>query len=166
MSNSFMAIIIKRSTLILPLVILIFTFSSFSVTNIEKAVPTGIFSCTINDKPFIINNIHAEMRVVTGGYKQLSLSNDLFTSFFFINPVVKEIKLNQGQKREAIVRYTNPSNYNLYLPENGTVRIDILDENSKILTGEFEMDLIPKEKAGKKIKITNGKLVNIPIVYK
>ena len=126
----------------------------------------GIFSCTINDKPYVIHGINAEMRTVTGGFKQLSLSNDLFTSFFFINPTMREIELTTAQKRDAIVRYTNPVNLNLYYPEKGSVRIEVLDEKAKILSGAFEMELIPKSQSGKKIKITNGKLINIPIVYK
>ena len=161
-----MGIFSKKYFILLFLGVAIITFASFLSLDKPSTITTGIFSCAINDKPYIINNIHAEMRVVTGGFKQLSISNELFTSFFFINPSAKEMVLAPTQTREAVVRYTNPSNYNLYLPESGVVRITILDETSKILTGEFEMELIPKEKNGKKIKITNGKLVNIPIVYK
>ena len=140
--------------------------TSFSPKNPEIFDSAGVFSCTINDKPYIIHGINAEMRTVTGGFKQLSLSNDLFTSFFFINPSAKEIELTPAQKREAIVRYTNPVNLSLYLPEKGIVRIEVLDEKAKVLSGAFEMELIPKNQSGKRIKITNGKLINIPIIYK
>jgi hypothetical protein len=143
-----------------------FILSSLSVKKPQVFDSAGIFSCTINDKPYVIHGINAEMRTVTGGFKQLSLSNDLFTSFFFINPSTKEIDLTPAQRREAVVRYTNPINLNLYLPEKGMVKIEVLDEKAKILSGAFEMELIPKSQSGKKIKITNGKLINIPIIYK
>ena len=126
----------------------------------------GTFSCYINDKPFILEGVNARMRTVTGGYKQLSISNDMFTSFFFINPEAKEFQLKPSTKKEAVVRYTNPVNLNLYYPFNGVVKINVLDENVKTLSGEFEMELMPKEGiTGKRIKVTQGKFINIPIIY-
>ncbi|HEX8545583.1 MAG TPA: hypothetical protein VF691_01400 [Cytophagaceae bacterium] len=126
----------------------------------------GTFSCYINDKPFILEGVNARMRTVTGGYKQLSISNDMFTSFFFINPEAKEFQLKPSNKKEAVVRYTNPVNLNLYYPNTGIVKINVLDEKIKTLSGEFEMELMPKEGVtGKKIKVTQGKFLNIPIIY-
>jgi hypothetical protein len=145
--------------------LILFLSTSFT-SDIQHYYDSGEFSCIINDKPFIIHGLHAEMRTVTGGFKQLSLSNDLFTSFFFINPSTKEIELSAAKKREAVVRYTNPTNLSLYYPEKGIVKIEKLDEAAKLLSGQFEMELITKDQAGKRIKITNGKLINIPIIYK
>jgi hypothetical protein len=147
-------------------IVALLILSSYKIKNKPVSESTGIFSCTINDKPYVIHGISAEMRTVTGGFKQLSLSNDLFTSFFFINPTTKEIELTPAQKREAIVRYTNPVNLNLYYPEKGIVKIEVLDEKAKVMSGAFEMELVPRSQPGKKIKITNGRLINIPIVYR
>lgn len=156
----------KRQITIACCSLALLIFSSSTLKNKINAESEGVFSCMINDKPFVIHGIHAEMRTVTGGFKQLSLSNDLFTSFFFINPKKKEIALTPSQKREAVVRYTNPVNLNLYYPEKGSVTIEVLDETAKILSGEFEMEMSARSESGKKIRITNGKLISIPIIYK
>lgn len=151
-------------TLINTSLVLLILLTSFKSK--DKTEANGTFSCYINNKPYILNGVNARMRTVTGGYKQLSISNDMFTSFFFINPEAKEFQLKPSSKKEAVVRYTNPVNLNLYYPYNGVVKINVLDENVKTLSGEFEMELLPKDGVvGKKIKVTQGKFINIPIIY-
>lgn len=146
--------------LILPLVIILSSFisNSHSISN-ETA---GIFSCKINGKPFIIKNMKANLRTITGGHKELSLSNDKFSTFIFINPSKKNIDLGSNN-REAYVRFVEPGIHELFKPQNGIIKIEKLDEVELILSGVFEMEMALKNNPSKKIKITEGKLINIPI---
>lgn len=157
-----------KMKIFLPCVMALFLLCSFKVysplINRDEA-QSGVFTCLINDKTYTIQNMKARMRTVTGGSKQLSLSNDLFTSFFFINPVAGSFELSSPKKKDAIVRYTNPSNLGLYYPDHGVVKINTLDQRTNVLSGEFEMELTPRDLQGKKIKVTQGKFINIPIVY-
>lgn len=126
----------------------------------------GIFSFTLNNKPYIIEGITAKYRTVTGGYKQLSLSNDLFTSFFFNNPTAKIFEFTSQRNKEAIVKYTNPSNLITFCPEKGKINITVLDNQAHLVSGEFELEMYQQDQPTKKIKITNGKFINVPILEK
>jgi hypothetical protein len=120
------------------------------------------FSYFANDKLQHIENLKAVLRTTTGGRKQLSLSNDRFVKFFFINPDVKEFDLSTPEAENAVVRYNEPGTNFIYSPKNGRIRITKLDENAKMLSGEFEMDLVTPGK-DKVIKVTRGKF-NLPLV--
>ncbi|WP_051313644.1 hypothetical protein [Sporocytophaga myxococcoides] len=160
----------KFSVRLIVLVVLpfLFSFRNSEVITGEKltaADTSALFVCTVDDKPMVIKNFNAYMRTVTGGYRQLSLSNDRFSKFFLIKPEVTEIKLGSNALKQVVIHYTDPANLNLYKPHSGVLRIKVLDENKKVLSGEFEMELTCKNNPSKKIKIKNGKLINIPIVY-
>ncbi len=137
-----------------------------SFTNKYLAIDKGVFSFTLNNKPYIIEGITAKLRTVTGGYKQLSLSNDLFTSFFFNNPTAKSFELTTSNSREAIIRYTNPANLLTFYPEKGKINIVSLDNVAHLISGDFELEMYQKDQPSKKIKITNGKFINVPILDK
>lgn len=138
-----------------------FLLSSFiSVKDSNKG--QGVFTYMVNDKVFTLENMTAVIRTTTGGKKQLSLSNDRFVKFFFIDPQVKNFDLSTTASKDAIVRYNEPGTNNIYVPKSGHVTISKLDENSKMLSGEFEMELwIPGK--DKIIKIKKGQF-NCPIV--
>mgnify|MGYP007082185890 CR=1 FL=1 len=160
----------KFSVRLIVLVVLPFLFSfRNSDANLSEhltaADTSGLFVCTIDDKPMVIKNFNAYMRTVTGGYRQLSLSNDRFSKFFLIKPEVAEINLGAASMQQVVIHYTDPANFFLYKPQSGVLNIKVLDENRKVLSGEFEMELTCKNNPAKKIKIKNGKLINIPIVY-
>jgi hypothetical protein len=126
----------------------------------------GTFSFVLNNKPYVIEGFTAKYRTVTGGYKQLSLSNDFFTSFFFNNPTAKSFELSSKSSREAIVKYTNPSNLHVYTPEKGRVTITSFDTQTKLISGDFEIEMIDKTQPNKKIIITQGKFTNVPLTDK
>jgi hypothetical protein len=138
-----------------------FLLSSFnSVKNPNEG--QGVFTYMVNDKVFTLENMTAVIRTTTGGKKQLSLSNDRFVKFFFIDPQVKNFDLSSSSSKDAIVRYNEPGTNNIFVPRSGHVTITKLDENSKMLSGEFEMELwIPGK--DKIIKIKKGQF-NCPIV--
>lgn len=142
-------------------------FISFSFkSRIENGTASdGVFTCIIDDKPFQLKGVKAYMRTVTGGYRQLSLSNDRFSKFFLIKPEAKSIPLGNPATKEAVIYYTDPVNLNVYKPFTGYLNIKTLDEDGKVITGEFEMEMECKTNQNKKIKIKQGKLVNIPIIY-
>lgn len=128
--------------------------------------PQGIFTCLINDKPFKIEKITASMRNITGGERQLSLSNDRFIKFMFLNPTPGTINLTQPG-RAAYIRYEDPASTVVCKPKTGFVNLLQIDEEQKTLSGDFEMELVMNINGGQKtIKVTKGKLINIPIVYK
>src|SRR5574339_470548 len=89
--------------LLLPAVLL----QSYT-TKESSSVNAPAFSYFINDKIQNIDNLKAVLRTTTGGRKQLSLSNDRFVKFFFINPQVKEFDLASIESNNAIIRYNEP----------------------------------------------------------
>lgn len=126
----------------------------------------GVFSFTLNNKPYVIEGLTAKLRTVTGGYQQLSLSNDLFTSFFFNNISTRTFLLTETPNKDAVIRYTNPANLLTFYPEKGKINISSLDDATHLVSGDFELEMYQKDQPSKKIKITNGKFINVPIVNK
>ncbi|MBX9852653.1 MAG: hypothetical protein K2X86_12985 [Cytophagaceae bacterium] len=122
----------------------------------------GVFTYMVNDKMFTIENMKASLRNTTSGRKELSLSNDRFVKFFFIDPIPKDFDLSTHGAKQAIVRYNEPGTNNIYSPKAGHIRITNLDENQKMLSGEFEMELIIPGKE-KIIRVTKGQF-NCPII--
>jgi hypothetical protein len=143
-------------------------FFSFAFQTKETTAPeSGVFSCYINGRPFVVDSMKASLRKITGGEKQLSLNNERFVKFAFMNPSAKNIDLELSSIREAYIRYEDPASNAMGVPVKGYVRILQLDEDKKVLSGEFEMEL--KVKYGntfKILKVTNGRFSNIPIVMK
>ena len=140
-----------------------FTTKSTSTTN-ETA---GVFSCYINDKPFIVDSLTANIRKITGGEKQLSLSNERFVKFAFMNPSTKNIDLASSSIREAYIRYEDPASNSTGIPIKGYINITNFDEENKLLSGEFEMEIkVTVNNTTKILKVTKGKFSNIPIVFK
>src|SRR5690242_14849347 len=114
---------------IIPLASLVLlTWSGFTCKTVSEE--TGVFTFMVNDKVFTLDNMTAVLRTTTGGRKQLSLSNDRFVKFFFIDPKVKDFDLASQASKEAIVRYNEPGTNNIYLPKSGFVKILKLDESS------------------------------------
>jgi hypothetical protein len=141
--------------------------SSFVSTNptINKK---GTFTYYINDKPYVIEGLTGSYRKITGGEYQLSFSNDRFVKFTFMNPVQEsKIDLSQ-QSRAAYIRYEDPSTSLIGKPANGFVLLEKIDENNKVVSGTFEMavSVIMPDGSIKNIKISQGRLNEIPIVYK
>ncbi|WP_299248078.1 hypothetical protein, partial [uncultured Cytophaga sp.] len=119
-------------------------------------------------KPFVIEGITGSYRKITGGEYQLSFSNDRFVKFTFMNPIQQsKIDLTQ-QSRAAFIRYEDPSTSLIGKPAGGFVQIDKIDENNKVVSGSFEMNLrvILADGSIKNIAISEGRLNEIPIVYK
>lgn len=145
------------------------TSSSFVSTNPSPSInKKGTFTYYINDKPFVIEGITASYRKITGGEFQLSFSNDRFVKFTFMNPVHEsKIDLSQ-QSRAAFIRYEDPSTSLIGKPSNGFVLLDKIDESNKVVSGSFEMALavIMPDGSIKNIKISQGRLNEIPVVYK
>jgi hypothetical protein len=125
----------------------------------------GIFTCVINGRPFVVENVKANLRKITGGEQQLSFTNDRFVKFSFLNPNPGKINLEEASVRQAYIRYEDPASNSLGAPINGFVNITNLDTQNKVLSGEFEMELRVKGNS-KTIKVTQGKFINIPIVVK
>ncbi|WMJ74425.1 hypothetical protein RCC89_14805 [Cytophagaceae bacterium ABcell3] len=146
----------------LLIITLVISLSSFKVNNDPEEQESGVFSCKINGKPFIIKDMKANLRTITGGHKELSLSNDKFSTFIFINPAEKQIDLST-KGREAFVRYTEPGVNDLFRPNSGVIKIVTLDEENLVLSGEFEFEMSLGNNQSKKVKVTEGKMINIPI---
>ncbi len=156
--------LIKISSFLLVSV-LFFSFSSNHTTNVSEGA--GVFSCYINDKPFVVDSITASIRKITGGEKQLSLNNERFVKFTFMNPSAKNINLSSSTIREAYIRYEDPASNAMGVPVKGYINIISLDEENKVLSGEFEMEIkVIVNNNPKILKITKGKFSNIPIVFK
>jgi hypothetical protein len=143
-------------------------FVSFSTKSTNRASQdTGVFSCYINGKPFIVDSMKASIRKITGGEKQLSLNNERFVKFAFMNPSAKNINLESSNIREAYIRYEDPASNGVGVPVKGYINIINLDEENKVLSGEFEMEIkVTVGSTTKILKVTEGKLTNIPIVFK
>jgi hypothetical protein len=155
---------ISTNTYIYTLILISLLFFRFRENEIYTNTSTGVFTYVVNDKVFTMENVKAYMRNTTGGRKQLSLSNDRFVKFFFINPETKKIDLSTNEAKNAIIRYNEPGTNYIYHPRNGFVNIESIDNSNKILSGEFEMEMVLEGK-DKVIRITKGKLINIPIVF-
>ncbi|MCS6824302.1 MAG: DUF6252 family protein [Cytophagaceae bacterium] len=107
------------------------------------------------------------MRKITGGEKQLTLNNNRFVKFVFLNPRPGYIDLQKASKREAYIRYEDPATNMICVPERGYVKIQSLDETNKLVSGEFEMDFtlrVPGKTT--QVKVTEGKFINVPLVFK
>lgn len=140
---------------------ILFVSGSFKTREMSQ---TGVFTYMVNDKVHTMENVKAIMRSTTGGRKQLSLSNDRFVKFFFINPTAKHFDLSTTEAREAIIRYNEPGTNFVYYPKAGYVDIKNLDDSTKVLSGEFAMEMVMPGKE-KVIRITKGQIINVPIVF-
>ena len=123
----------------------------------------GAFVCKLNGRELILKDAKAKYRTITGGHKQLSLSNDKFEAFVLLNPEERKIALSEMNNREVYVRYVEPGTDKIYKPLTGFVDIQKLDLEKGIVSGAFEMVLINRQGGEKKIAVTNGKFENIPI---
>lgn len=145
------------------LLILVTTLSSFSflyVTNSHKAS----FSCTINDKPFVMDNVMGILRKITGGETQLSISNDRFVKFSFLNPKVMEKIDLSNPGRKAFIRYEDPASLLVGEPVKGYAYITSINQKDKLVSGEFEFEMKMTNNGQTKIvKIKQGKFENVPI---
>lgn len=143
-------------------------FLSFSTKSSHQiAQDKGVFSCYINGKPFIVDSMKASIRKITGGEKQLSLNNERFVKFAFMNPSAKNINLESSNIREAYIRYEDPASSGVGVPVKGYINIINLDEQNKVLSGEFEMEIkVTVGTSSKILKVTEGRFSNIPIVFK
>jgi hypothetical protein len=155
----------KTCISLLLISVLFFSFSTKRSINVTEEA--GVFSCYINDKPFIVDSMTASIRKITGGEKQLSLNNERFVKFAFMNPSAKNIDLASSNIREAYIRYEDPASNAVGKPVKGYINITSLDEENKVLSGEFEMEIkVNVNNSTKILKITKGKFSNIPIVFK
>lgn len=141
-----------------------FTFIVLTASSFTSEIQNnpGTFTCMVNDKPFMLENVKATRRNTTGGRIQISLSNDRFVKFFFIDPKVKDFDLSGTEAREAIIRYSEPGTGLIYSPKSGHVTITQLDEHSRTISGTFTMELTIPGK-DKVIKVTKGEFT-VPIV--
>jgi hypothetical protein len=131
-------------------------------------IKPGSFYCKINGKPFVIENLQASIRTITGGEQQLSLSNDRFVKFSFLNPII-ESKINlENPGRAAFIRYEEPGTNNIGRPLSGFVTLHKIDKDNNIVNGEFEMtvEVVTVQRVKKYIRITEGRLYDIPLVKK
>lgn len=156
---------VKRISCKLGLMLLLMTtLSSFSFLYVNSAVPKAMFSCTINDKPFVIDNVTCILRKITGGETQLSLSNDRFVKFSFLNPRVMEKIDLSNPGRKAFIRYEDPASLSVGQPLKGYAYITSIDQKSKLVSGEFEFEMkISNNGQTKIVKIKQGKFENVPI---
>lgn len=155
---------VKKAKYAIITLLLTVTLFSTSFTTAPEENQTGLFSCIINDKPFVIEGMHATLRKITDGQRQLSFSNDRFVKFIFLNPKVSKIDLATASVRDACIRYEDPATNSLCRPTKGYVNIINIDEANKTATLEFEMELVMNVNgAVKTIKVTHGKMMNIPI---
>ena len=146
----------------------VFLTSSSFISDNPTINKKGTFTYFINGKPFVIEGITGSYRKITGGEYQLSFSNDRFIKFTFMNPVQEsKIDLTQ-QSRAAFIRYEDPSTSLIGKPSTGYVLLQKIDENNKVVSGTFEMSLrvIMTDGTIKNINISEGRLNEIPIVYK
>lgn len=145
-------------------ILFLVTFFSTAFINTTEDTQSGVFSCVINDKPYVIEGMHATLRKITDGQRQLSFSNDRFVKFIFLNPAVRKIDLSTATVRDACIRYEDPATNSLCKPTRGFVNIMTIDEANKTVSGEFEMELVMNiNGVMKTIKVTQGKMTNIPI---
>lgn len=147
-------------------VFLILMLTSFKFSDngtSESQSSEGVFICNVNGKEVFLKGAKAQFRTITGGHKQLSLSNDKFEAFVFINPAVKKVELEEKNNRQVYVRYIEPGTDKVYKPSTGFVDIQSFDLEKGLVSGVFEMVLINRDGPEKKITVKNGKFENIPI---
>jgi hypothetical protein len=146
--------------------VLVFLFASLSSSTFYYASTTNkaSFSCFINDKPFVEENVSAILRKITGGETQLSISNERFVKFSFLNPKTMERIDLSNPGRRAFIRYEDPASMLMGQPVKGYVYITSINQKDKLVSGEFEFDLQIKNGGQIKIlKIKQGKFENLPI---
>lgn len=153
-----------RSLFIVACSSVFFAFAFKAELKESQTVEPGMFSCNFNGKDIFLKGLKAEYRTITGGFKQLSLSNNKFSSFVFIDPAEKTIILSPTSNREAFVRYKEPGTDKVFKPIEGQVHITSLDMKNKVVSGSFEMVLVNNDGSNTKIKVSSGKFHNIPIV--
>src|SRR5688572_28954271 len=84
---------LRTALLIIIGLVAISSLSGFISSSPLNNDATGVFTYMVNDKVFTLEHMTATLRTTTGGKKQLSLSNDRFVKFFFIEPKVKDFNL-------------------------------------------------------------------------
>lgn len=157
-----------KSLITIGILFCVLVTSSSFISDSPAVNKKGTFTYFINGKPFVLEGITGSYRKITGGEYQLSFSNDRFVKFTFMNPVQdSKIDLTQ-QSRAAFIRYEDPSTSLIGKPAGGFVQIGKIDQNSKVVSGTFEMNLrvIMTDGSIKNINISEGRLNEIPVVYK
>jgi hypothetical protein len=152
----------KSRIYVIALSLLISAFNFKETPQTTNSTYDGIFRCFINDKPHEISGQKGYMRSITGGKTQLSLYNNLFSKFSFFDPTIKTIQLDPVTTKEVIIRYIEPGTNHIFLPARGTVTIQTLDLEKKVVSGEFEMELVIKTGKTRTIKVNRGQFINIP----
>lgn len=146
------------------LLILVTTLSSFSFLYVSSSSNKASFSCTINDKPFVMDNVMGILRKITGGETQLSISNDRFVKFSFLNPRPMEKIDLSNPGRKAFIRYEDPASLLVGEPVKGYAYITSINQKDKLVSGEFEFEMkITNNGQTKIVKIKQGKFENVPI---
>lgn len=158
----------KRFFPVLSITVAVLLGSSFTNTSPIPIAKKGSFVCVINDKPFIIENLQANIRKITGGEMQLSFSNDRFVKFTFLNPVVNNKIDVSVPGRQHLIRYEDPSTSLVGKPVQGFVVIDKIDEQNKVVSGTFELSITVPMTNGtqKQIRVTQGRLNDIPLEFR
>ncbi len=139
---------------------LLSSFSFYDSGTTEKA----FFTCFINDKPFVEENVSAILRKITGGETQLSINNERFVKFSFLNPKPMEKIDLSNPGRRAYIRYEDPASMLMGQPVRGYVYITSINQKDKLVSGEFEFDMEIKNNGQvRTVKIKKGKFENLPI---
>jgi hypothetical protein len=156
---------VKRIACILGLsFILVTTLSSFTFLYLDSPSDKASFSCTINDKPFVMDNVMGILRKITGGETQLSISNDRFIKFSFLNPRPMEKIDLSNPGRKAFIRYEDPASLLIGEPIQGYAYITSINQKDKLVSGEFECEMkITNNGQTKIVKIKQGRFENVPI---
>jgi hypothetical protein len=153
----------KFTRLFILSVFVVGLMSSFSYMKTAHA-NSAFFKCIINDKPFQIDNLIATLRRITGGETQLSISNDRFVKFAFLNPKALDKIDLASAGRKVIIRYEDPNSLHVGEPVKGYVYISSINRANKTVSGEFEFDMELNHGGVKKIvKVKQGKFENLPI---
>lgn len=148
----------------LGLVLGITILSSFTFSNSETT-EVALFSCVINNKPFLEESSSAILRKITGGETQLSITNERFIKFSFLNPKPMERIDLSNPGRRVFIRYEDPASLQIGQPVSGYVFITSINQKEKLVSGEFEFDMELKTESGpgRIVKIQKGKFENLPI---
>jgi hypothetical protein len=156
---------LKRFFPVISIAVAVLLGSSFTNNSPIAVAKKGSFVCVINDKPFIIENMQANLRKITGGEVQLSFSNDRFVKFTFLNPVENNKIDVSVPGREHYIRYEDPSTSLVGKPVQGFVVLDKIDEMNKVVSGTFELSIAVPMANGtqKQIRVTQGRLNDIPL---
>jgi hypothetical protein len=111
-----------------------------------------------------MENVMGILRKITGGETQLSISNDRFVKFSFLNPKVMEKIDLSNPGRKAFIRYEDPASLLVGEPVTGYVYITNINQKDKVVSGEFEFEMkITNNGQTKIVKIKQGKFENVPI---